>query len=82
MEKGVILMTNNPEFMTVEHMYLAEEFFYSACELKQFEWAQFFLRMVRNQFPKSVKSIRMLAIFHESVGDIEKAQEIYLDMIE
>jgi hypothetical protein len=24
----------------------------------------------------------MLAIFHESVGDIEKAQEIYLDMIE
>jgi hypothetical protein len=48
LEKGVTLMTQNPEFMTVEHMYLAEEFFYSACELKQFEWAQFFLRMVRN----------------------------------
>ena len=63
-------------------MYLIEEFFYAACELKQLDWAQFFLKMVRTQFPKSVKSMRMLAVFYESVGDIVKAQEIYLDMIE
>ena len=75
-------MTKNPDFFSVEHMYLVEEFFYAACELKQLDWAQFFLRMVRTKFPKSVKSMRMLAVFYESVGDIVKAQEIYLDMIE
>ena len=76
------LVTKNPDFFSVEHMYLVEEFFYAACELKQLDWAQFFLRMVRTKFPKSVKSMRMLAVFYESVGDIVKAQEIYLDMIE
>ena len=75
-------MTNNPEYFSVDHMYLAEEFFYSACELRHVDWAQFFLAMVRNQFPKSVKSMRMLGSFHEVMGDIVKAQEIYLDMIE
>ncbi len=38
--------------------------------------------MIRNQFPKSVKSMRMLAVFYECVGDIVRAQDIYLDMIE
>ena len=77
------LVTQNPDYLTkAENMYLTEEFFYCACELKHLDWAQFFLRMVRNQFPKSVKSMRMLGIFYECAGDIIKAKEIYTDMIE
>lgn len=54
----------------------------AACELKVLDWAEVFLRIVRNLQPKSVKSMRMLAIFYEAKGEHMKAQEIYLDMIE
>jgi len=63
-------------------MYLLEEAFYVACEHQDLEWANFFLNAVKAQFPKSVKIMRMLAGFHEASGDIVKAQDIYLDMIE
>ena len=63
-------------------MYLTEEFFYCACELKHLDWAAFFLKVVRNQFPKSVKSMRMLAIFHECGNETVKAKKIYEDMID
>ena len=62
-------------------MYLVEEFFASALELRQFEWADFFLRVVRVQFPKSVKVTRMVGMFYEAHGDALKAQAIYLDLI-
>jgi hypothetical protein len=62
-------------------MYLVEEFFAAALELKQFEWAEYFLRVVRVQFPKSIKVTRMLAMYHEAHGDAAKASNIYLDLI-
>ena len=62
--------------------YLIDEFFMAACELKRMDWAQFFLQMTRKEFPKSVKVMRMLAIMYEAQGEIVKAQEIYLDMID
>jgi len=63
-------------------MYLVEEFFFAALTQTQFDWAQFFLQMIRQQCPKSVKSMRLLAMFHEAQGDVLKAQEILLDMFE
>jgi len=42
-------------------MYLVEEFFYAALALREFDWSLFFLQVVRSLFPKSVKSMRMLA---------------------
>lgn len=54
----------------------------AACELKVLDWAEVFLRVARNLHPKSVKSMRMLAMFYEAKGEYMKAQEIYLDMIE
>ena len=63
-------------------MYLVEEFFYAACELSQIEWADFFLGVIRTRFGKSVKVMRMLAMLHEAKGEPQKAQEIYLDMID
>lgn len=63
-------------------MYLVEEFFYAACELEKFDWAKFFLQMIRSRFGKSVKTFRLLGSYHEAIGDPVKAQEIYLEMIE
>eukprot|EP00352_Strombidinopsis_acuminata_P006821 CAMPEP_0176367884 /NCGR_PEP_ID=MMETSP0126-20121128/22210_1 /TAXON_ID=141414 ORGANISM="Strombidinopsis acuminatum, Strain SPMC142" /NCGR_SAMPLE_ID=MMETSP0126 /ASSEMBLY_ACC=CAM_ASM_000229 /LENGTH=85 /DNA_ID=CAMNT_0017725919 /DNA_START=253 /DNA_END=510 /DNA_ORIENTATION=- len=63
-------------------MLLIEEFFMAACELKVLDWAEVFLRVARNLHPKSVKSMRMLAMFYEAKSEYMKAQEIYLDMIE
>lgn len=43
LERGVALVQKHPDFLSDENLYLVEEFFYAACELQQFEWAQFFL---------------------------------------
>ena len=63
-------------------MYMIEEFFYAACELAQFDWADYFLDVVRARFGSSVKVMRMLGVYHEAKGEPAKAQEIYLDMID
>jgi hypothetical protein len=47
-------------------MYLIEEFFYAALELKQIEWAKLFLKIIAKHFPGSVKQMRMLGMFHEA----------------
>ena len=46
------------------------------------EWAAFFLHMIRNQFPKSIKSMRMLAVYYEANGQCDKAKAILEDIIE
>lgn len=62
-------------------MYMVEEFFFAACELQQFDWAQFFLQMIRRKFPNSIKVMRMLAVFYESKGECDKAQNILVDLL-
>ena len=52
---------------------MVEEFFYAACELHQLDWAQFFLQMIRLQFPQSIKVMRMLAVLYEAKGEFDKA---------
>ena len=69
-------------FDTCVDMYLIEEFFMAACEQKELAWAQFFLQVIRVKFPKSVKAMRFLGIFYEAQGQVIKAQEIYLDLID
>lgn len=54
----------------------------AACEQKELAWAQFFLQVIRVKFPKSVKAMRFLGIFYEAQGQVIKAQEIYLDLID
>lgn len=66
----------------ISDMYLVEEFFMAACELKELQWAQFFLQMIRVRFPKSVKAMRLLGVLYEAQGQVVKAQEIYLDLID
>lgn len=52
----------------ISDMYLVEEFFMAACELKELQWAQFFLQMIRVRFPKSVKAMRLLGVLYEAQG--------------
>jgi hypothetical protein len=62
-------------------MYLIEEFFLAALEMKNFEWADFFFRIIKAQFPKSVKITRLMGMFYEATGDWIKAKEIYIELI-
>lgn len=54
-------------------MYMIEEFFYAALELRQFDWAQVFLKILTNQYPQSVKAMRLLGMLHEAKNDPVKA---------
>lgn len=63
-------------------LYLIEEFFYAALELKQFDWAEAFLRIIRKHYPASVKTMRMLGTFYEAIPEVEKALEIYNELLE
>jgi len=82
LEKGIYFAQNYTSQLNSQNLLLIEEFFMAACELKVLDWAEVFLRVARNLHPKSVKSMRMLAMFYEAKGEYMKAQEIYLDMIE
>ncbi len=62
-------------------MYMVEEFFYAAFEIKQIEWARVFLKLISSNFPQSVKSMRLLATFHEAASDHDKAREIYNELL-
>ena len=62
-------------------MYLVEEFFYAALEVKQIEWAKLFLKIIAKHFPGSVKQMRMLGMFHEAAQDLDKAREIYNELL-
>lgn len=73
LEKGVAVITSQPEYFTNENMYLVEEFFYAACEMGALDWADFFLDIVRARFGKSVKVMRMLGVYHEACGEPVKA---------
>lgn len=38
--------------------------------------------MIRLQFPQSIKVMRLLAVFYEAKGEMDKAQNILIDLIE
>lgn len=79
---GVLYVTEHHDSISNETMYLIEAFFFAACELKEIDWAKAFLTIIRNEHPRSVKSMRLLGVWYEAQNDAVKAQEIYLDMIE
>jgi hypothetical protein len=54
-------------------MQMIEEFFYAALDLKQFDWAEVFLRILSNQYPQSVKAMRLLGVLHEARQEVVKA---------
>ena len=62
-------------------MYLVEEFFYAALDVKQMDWARIFLKIISGKFPQSVKSMRLLAMTHEASHDQDKAREIYNELL-
>jgi len=47
-------------------MYMVEEFFYAALDVKQIEWAKLFLKIVAKHFAGSVKQMRMLGMYYEA----------------
>jgi hypothetical protein len=48
-------------------LYMVEEFYYAALEIKQMEWARAFLKIISNKIPQSPKQMRLLAMFHEAI---------------
>ena len=62
-------------------LYMIEEFFVAALELKKLDWAKVFLDIVSAKHPQSVKEMRMLGQFHEASQDSDKAKEIYNELI-
>ncbi len=62
-------------------MYMIEEFFYAALDIKQISWAQLFISIISNKYPNAPKSMRLLGMLHESSGDLDKAKEIYNELI-
>ena len=63
-------------------MYLVEEFFYAALDLKSFDWAKLFLLMIGKRYTQSVKSMRMQAMLFETLQEHEKAKAIYAELIQ
>ena len=49
---------------------LLEEFFLAALDMKQFDRAEYFLKIVGEQYPQSVKSMRMLGMMAEAQSDV------------
>mmetsp|Transcript_24662 Transcript_24662/g.18674 ORF Transcript_24662/g.18674 Transcript_24662/m.18674 type:complete len:87 (+) Transcript_24662:186-446(+) len=63
-------------------MYIIEELFYAALDLRQYDWAEAFLRIIGNMFPQSAKAMRLLGMLYESQTDIIKAQDVYLELLQ
>lgn len=61
--------------------YLIEEFFNAALTLQNRDWAEFFLQVTRQHYPKGVKTMRMLAVFYECTGEPIKAVDILSELI-
>jgi tetratricopeptide (TPR) repeat protein len=80
LEKGIEFIT---KYSVIEDstLYLVEEFFYAALEVKQMEWARLFLQIIGNKIPQTPKHMRLLAMFHEAIQDFDKAKEIYNELI-
>jgi hypothetical protein len=66
LEKGIEFIT---KYSVIEDstLYLVEEFFYAALEVKQMEWARLFLQIIGNKIPQTPKHMRLLAMFHEAI---------------
>ena len=47
-------------------LYLIEEFFMAALDLKKLDWGKVFMDIVSAKHPQSVKEMRMLAMYHEA----------------
>jgi tetratricopeptide (TPR) repeat protein len=83
LEFGVEVAQNDPnELADVANAGLIEEFFLSALDLKQIDWAQVFLRALCQMFPNNIKTMRFLAMYYEGAANTFKAQEIYLEILE
>ena len=76
LEAGVLLLTkyfssiddsSNELLLTLLDLYLIEESFYSALDVKQLDWANMFLKVLINKFPQSPKVLRMLGMLHEAL---------------
>jgi hypothetical protein len=48
---------------------MLDEFFMASLELKCFDWAKLFLKLIDHQQPKSIKSFRALGILYEADGN-------------
>lgn len=81
LEKGIETVTRHSSHIDDSTMYLVEEFFYSALDLKQLDWARLFMQIVAGKFPQTPKAMRMLAMFHEAGSDHDKAKEIYNELV-
>jgi len=81
LERGIEVCEKHTS-QIAENFYLIEEFFYAALALQQRDWADFFLNVVHAHFPKQVKTMRMLAMWHESNGEILRASNILIELIE
>jgi len=68
-------------FDILSALYMIEEFFVAALELKKLDWGKVFLDIVSVKHPQSVKEMRMLGQFHEASQDSDKAKEIYNELI-
>mmetsp|Transcript_35528 Transcript_35528/g.46745 ORF Transcript_35528/g.46745 Transcript_35528/m.46745 type:complete len:121 (-) Transcript_35528:724-1086(-) len=73
LERGIALIQTHPAYIKGKNFYIVEECFFAACELQQMEWAQFFLQMICLEHPQSIKVMRLLAVFHEAKGEMDKA---------
>jgi len=67
------MVTEFPDQVNSTNVNLIEEFYYSSLDLKQFDWAEAFLRIICKDYPKSIKSLRLLAMFYEAKHDVVKA---------
>ena len=53
----------------------------AALDLKKLDWAKVFMDIVSVKHPQSVKEMRMLAMYHEACQDVDKAREIYNELV-
>ena len=81
LEFGIKLLADGGDILTLENFKVLEEVFFSALECKAFDWADIILLKINGHIPRSPKSVRYLAMFHEAKGDLDKAKNLYREWI-
>lgn len=83
LEVGITIAASSPgSLSTYDFLPFVEEFFYASIELKQLDWSQVFLTPLAQSYPKSIKTMRQMAMMFEASNNTFKAQELYLEILQ
>ena len=78
---GMDLLSNSGELEKLENFDCLEEFFQAAVELGLMDWSDLALKLIQKHAFSSPKSLRYLAMQLEAKGELQKAKNLYREII-